>query len=145
MPKEELKAAFSEIASEQSAAIQAGLTKSECVLPEAEHHHQPENNADLPPLIDIFLNPSRKDELDDLAKTMKQRAFDFFSRSDMRLLYPQLFRLLWQSTLPCLASPGLDSYMLRECQLAGSKIPCHQIFTRLPTDSGKQWPDHFTT
>ena len=68
--------------------------------------------AELPP-IDIFVNPARKAELNSLAEGLMKSAADFFTNCDMRLLYPQLFRILWQSTLPCLTSPGMEDSMIR--------------------------------
>ena len=68
--------------------------------------------ADLPP-IDIFVNPARKSELRSLADGLIKSAADFFTNSDMRLLYPQLFRILWQSTLPCVAGEGVEHAMIR--------------------------------
>ena len=75
------------------------------------------------------------DKGDELVLAQKAAALSYFSSSDMARLYPELFKILWQSTLPCLAGSGLP-YMLRECSLAGASLPCHTIFTRVPTDSG---------
>ena len=62
----------------------------------------------------------------------------------MKTLYPELFRILWQSTLPCfkvklfiiilrihsIENPnqeeGVDDHLLLDCQLAGTKVdPFH--------------------
>ena len=104
------------MASEQSEAIQEGLVKRECITPAvgaaAATAAQPEAEADLPS-IDIFVNPARRAELTSLADGLMKSAADFFTNADMRLLYPELFRILWQSTLPCVAGEGVEHAMIR--------------------------------
>ena len=53
----------------------------------------------------------------------------------MQSLYPELFSLLWESTLPCYKSLENDN-MLLSCQLAGSEVNCSDLFTKVPTDTG---------
>ena len=47
-----------------------------------------------------------------------------------------LFRLLWESTLPCIEEENKDEHMLLSCELAGMKVNCSELFARVPTDSG---------
>ena len=55
----------------------------------------------------------------------------------MSKLYPNLFQLLWYSSLPCYHLPGLsDEFMVKKCQVAGRKIECSRIFRQVPTDIG---------
>ena len=54
----------------------------------------------------------------------------------MQSLYPDLFRILWESTLPCFGTPENEEHMLLSCQLAGSEVNCSDLFTKVPTDSG---------
>ena len=51
----------------------------------------------------------------------------------MLLLFPELFRILWFSTLPC--DQG-ENQMLLSCEVAGNKVNCSDLFTKVPTDSG---------
>ena len=53
------------------------------------------------PGIDIFLNPEKKDGKDQIVAQKQKVAKDYFDQSDMRSLYPKLFDVLWDSTLPC--------------------------------------------
>ena len=54
----------------------------------------------------------------------------------MTELYPNLFKILWESTLPCFEEDDLNNHMLAGCELGGEKISCSSVFTRIPTDSG---------
>ena len=58
------------------------------------------------PKIDIFLNPKKKEEVDAISEEKKRIAKTYFGKSDMKKLYPKLFQILWESTLPCF--PGLS-------------------------------------
>ena len=54
----------------------------------------------------------------------------------MQTLYPELFRILWESTLPCFSEENEEEHMMLSCQLAGVKVNCSDFFIRVPTDSG---------
>ena len=54
----------------------------------------------------------------------------------MQTLYPELFRILWESTLPCFKEENKEEHMLLSCELAGLEVNCSRIFTRVPTDTG---------
>ena len=58
------------------------------------------------PKIDIFLNPKKKEEVGAISEEKKGVAKTYFEKSNMKKLYPKLFQILWESTLPCL--PGLS-------------------------------------
>ena len=88
------------------------------------------------PAIDIFLNPAKEQAKEKLIKEKKEIANNYFKESDMQTLYPELFRLLWESTLPCFEEDNKEEHMLLSCELAGKKIHCSDIFTRVPTDTG---------
>ena len=87
------------------------------------------------PNIDIFLNPEKRAYKDFIIRRKKEIAKNYFEASDMRSLYPELFRALWFSTLPCFESKDKE-HMLLSCELAGSKVNCSELFKRVPTDSG---------
>ena len=88
------------------------------------------------PGIDIFLNPARKQERERIIEEKKNVAKTYFKESNMLSLYPELFRILWESTLPCFKEENKEEHMLLSCELAGKEVNCSDIFTRVPTDSG---------
>ena len=89
------------------------------------------------PAIDIFLNPEKKDQRDRIAHKKEKVLKDYFTSSDMRSLYPKLFDVLWDSTLPCFQEEGEDKdAMVLSCQLGGKQINCSNLFSRVPTDTG---------
>ena len=53
------------------------------------------------PKVDIFLNPEKEVDVEELSSQKKKIAKTYFDKSDMRKLYPKLFQILWESTLPC--------------------------------------------
>ena len=85
------------------------------------------------PSIDIFLNPAKKTHREDVVNKKQEIAKNYFKKADMRSLYPELFRILWESTLPCF---GSEDHMLVSCQLAGVEFNCSSLFSRVPTDTG---------
>ena len=53
------------------------------------------------PRVDIFLNPNKSEEVAAIAGKKQMVARNYFNKSNMKTLFPQLFQILWQSTLPC--------------------------------------------
>ena len=88
------------------------------------------------PNVDVFLNPAKEDFKEEVVKEKNEIAENYFSTVDMRSVYPELFRILWESTLPCFGAPRKEEYMLSSCQLAGSEVNCSDLFTKVPTDAG---------
>ena len=114
-------------------AVKNALKERTCI------HTTALNNSDLAPKhglpgIDIFLNPAKKYELKEIIKQTEGMAKKFFTSSDLKTMYAHLFRILWESTLPCFG-PGED-HMLVSCELAGSKVNCSNLFRKVPTDIG---------
>ena len=89
----------------------------------------------LPP-IDIFLNPARKEEQKEIIGEKKKIAKNYFQKSDMQALYPELFKILWYSTLPCFKEDNENEHMMISCEFAGLKANCSDFFTRVPSDTG---------
>ena len=104
-----------------------------CMKPETNDLTQ--DQALYLPAIDIFLNPAKEQEKEKLIRRKKDLAKDYFKESDMESLYPELFRILWLSTLPCFEEENKED-MLLSCELAGVEVNCSDIFTRVPTDTG---------
>ena len=71
-----------------------------------------------------------------IIQTKKDFAKNYIKASDMQTLYPELFRILWESTLPCFKENNKEEHMMLLCEMAGVEINCSDIFTRVPTDSG---------
>ena len=82
-------------------------------------------------MFDIFINPSKKSYKNDIIEKQQTKAKDYFKRSNMQSLYPNLFEILWYASLPCSPMQGLDTeFMIKSCELAGKKINCSKIFTK---------------
>ena len=81
----------------EAEAVKDVLSKKECIeVP----YDKKQNEAKLPK-VDIFLNPDKTGEADMIAAKKQDIARTYFQRSNMKKLFPELFRVLWQSTLPC--------------------------------------------
>ena len=84
------------------------------------------------PLVDLFINPSRAVTKNKLIENYKKRARDYFARTNMKELFPNLFRILWYSSLPCTEHPGFSQqYLLKTCTFAGNNVNCSDIFTKV--------------
>ena len=59
-------------------------------------------------------------------------------QEELSRAFPNLFRLLWKSTLPCYPSntSSESAHMLRQCWWRGEQINCSEIFTPVITDTG---------
>ena len=89
------------------------------------------------PMIDMFINPEKQSNMNQLVDELQKRAKEFFKNSDMADLYPNLFEILWYASLPCSHLEGLDeTFLIKSCELAGVPVDCFEIFTKIPTDSG---------
>ena len=64
--------------------------------------------------------------------------FITWSQEELALAYPNLFRLLWKSALPCSFDPLSEDpvFMLKKCTWQGKLVNCSDIFTPVITDSG---------
>ena len=89
------------------------------------------------PLIDIFINPEKAEMKKKIVQTQQNRSFEYFKDVNMTNLFPELFNLLWYSSLPCTKLPGLtQEFLLKSCHLAGESVVCSDYFTKVPTDIG---------
>ena len=115
------------------------ILKRACIQPETMETTTGTQMASKPklPSVDVFLNPEKEKYKEAIIQRKKEIAKNYFEASDMRSLYPELFRILWFSTLPCFGGENKDEeHMLLSCELAGLKVNCSHLFTRVPTDSG---------
>lgn len=60
----------------------------------------------------------------------------FFENADMAKAYPNLFKLLWFSNIPCFKKNVTSSYLLKKCLWQGKEHDCKDLFRQIPTDSG---------
>ena len=89
-----------------------------------------------PPLVDVFLNPVRQTEKRLVEEYMVNITRNLFYPPLPPSSFPHLFRLLRQTSLPCLPSGQNSAHMLLKCMWAGEEFDCGKIFTPVPTDSG---------
>ena len=59
-------------------------------------------------------------------------------QDELSAAFPNLFRLLWKSALPCSYDPLSEdsAYMLKKCTWQGNLVNCSDIFTPVITDYG---------
>ena len=119
---------------DSSQALEYMLQRRSCIKHDAKNSSQ--NLGSRFPDIDIFLNPERGEEKRAIIEKHKNIAKNYFSDTDMGSLYPELFRILWHSTLPCFKEENKEEHMMLSCELAGRAVNCSDIFTRVPTDIG---------
>ena len=53
----------------------------------------------------------------------------------MSTLFPELFHLLWFSSLPCTEGPT-EQVMAKSCKVGGLEVHCGDYFSKVPTDLG---------
>ena len=68
---------------------------------DASDGNERDSNTELPP-EDIFLNPAKSEMREQIVEWSQQEAREYF-QDDARMsaVFPELFRLLWHSSLPC--------------------------------------------
>ena len=97
-------------------------------------------NSDLPS-IDLFLNPSRAADLEELTTISKAKYKEKFE-SMTEKSYKGIIELLWYSANPCYDVKEFSSEflhaksMIKKCQWKGVDIKCSAIFKMAPTDQG---------
>ena len=109
------------------------LHSQTCILPKVPAPESERIEEATVPSIDIFINPAKKKEMGEVVKRKQDIAKNYFRTANMRTLYPHLFEILWESTLPCF---GESDSLLVSCELAGTNINCTDLFSRVPTDKG---------
>ena len=86
------------------AALAGVLHQRSCIQTNIESNETNIMSAPQLPGVDIFLNPAKEQERERIVKKKKDTAKNFFAKARMAFLYPELFRILWESTLPCVAT-----------------------------------------
>ena len=119
-------------------SVVSDALKRKCIATSANQNQTQSStpSAQLPG-IDIFLNPNKTDEKNEIVREKQKIARDYFDLTDMIALYPKLFNILWDSTLPCFGDGDEErESMLLSCEEEGKKVNCSKLFTRVPTDTG---------
>ena len=91
------------------------------------------------PNIDFLLNPGKKRQREDYEGYIMTRLVNFFEERNSSMLYPNLFRLLWYTKIPCFDLfnlTGDHAHVLKHCEWAGQPVPCGDLFQAIPTDVG---------
>ena len=102
---------------------------------------QPGGNQ-VPPNLDIFLNPDRVEEREHTVELQRQKYRERFSAMDTSASFDSMFELLWYSGNPCydvmdLTSDSLhQKSVIKQCLWKGDPINCSSVFTLTPTDRG---------
>ena len=101
-----------------------------------QQQNQTGTTANLP-LIDIFLNPEKNANKENLEAFFKNLSLSTFPTRQLSTIYPNLFRIMWYSGLPCFHQPDVTpGFLLKNCSWAGQDVDCRKIFETVPTDSG---------
>ena len=96
-------------------------------------------DGDQAPNIDFLLNPRKKRQREEYESYIMRRLVNFFEERNSSVLYPNLFRLLWYTKIPCLDLfnlTGDHAHVLKHCEWAGQPVPCGDLFQAIPTDVG---------
>ena len=97
---------------------------------------------ELLPNLDIFLNPARSQEREETVKLQRAKYLERFSAMDSAASFDSMFELLWYSGNPCYDVLGLTSDSLhqksvvKQCLWKGELVNCSSVFTLTPTDRG---------
>ena len=98
-----------------------------------------EETVDKLPNIDFLLNPKKKERREEYEDHVMMRLMNFFEERNSSILYPNLFRLLWYTKIPCFDLfnlTGDHAHVLKYCEFAGEAVPCEHLFQAVPTDVG---------
>ena len=113
----------------------AGMLHQKTCIESVKTSDNDSTSSELPP-VDIFLNPAKELYRENIITEKKGVAKNFFENANMRTLYPELFRILWDSTLPCFKEENEEEHMMLSCEVAGVEVNCSNLFIRVPTDTG---------
>lgn len=91
------------------------------------------------PSIDLFLNPAREQELEQLKEKAKANYLWSFQSLNTSS-YESVFELLWYSSNPCFDGFTSDTLhqksLIKQCLYKGMEVNCSSIFKMAPTDRG---------
>ena len=94
-----------------------------------------ETTSDIP-LIDLFINPSRSEELKTLKDTVIIPMEDYLNGLGI-VKTKKLLNILKYASQPCFPIHGISTdNMLKKCEVHGKQIDCKLIFQQVVTDMG---------
>ena len=91
-------------------------------------------------ILDMFLNPTKAETTQTRQNLHSGYIINYFETANMSTAYPNLFKLLWHSNIPCFGSNSnyTNAYLLKKCIWQGEEYNCSDLFQQVPTDSGTQ-------
>ena len=89
------------------------------------------------PLVDFYMNPKRKERINLKLEEYMKDVNKYYSKERLGKVFKHLFPLFWHTRLPCFDQPSISSAsVIRTCEVAGLKVNCSSLFTKVDTDSG---------
>ena len=79
-------------------------------------------------LLENFLNPNLSHGTDELKESFSNLTKHFFENADLATAYPNLFKLLWFSNIPCFKNNITDAFLLKKCFWNGKEQDCSDLF-----------------
>ena len=79
-------------------------------------------------LLENFLNPNLSHSTDELKESFSNLTKHFFENADLATAYPNLFKLLWFSNIPCFKNNITDAFLLKKCFWNGKEQDCSDLF-----------------
>ena len=83
--------------------------------------------------LDSLLDSMKKEQTANTVAHSRRTTRTSFQKLDMVKTFPQLFDLLWASTMPCLGSSSNPYQVIKSCRWKGKDIDCAAIFDVFPT------------
>ena len=112
------------------------LRQRKCIENQQLKNSRNFNTEKLPP-VDVFLNPNDKEYIQKIIESKISSTKQYFQTINMEKVYPNLFKLLWHSALPCFADENsFNNHLLKSCEIKGEKKDCRNIFKMVPSDVG---------
>ena len=106
----------------------------QCKLNSGKKKRQTDQYAGI--ILDMFLNPEKISKTEELRVHFSNLTKQFFDSAEMAIAYPNLFKLLWYSNIPCFKNSITDAFLLKKCIWQGVEYNCTDLFKQVPTDSG---------
>ena len=111
----------------------SSLLQSPCN--DIQYSGSPDTSDDLP-ILDLFINPNRADEIEHLQETLTSPIKDYIKTLD-DILLEKILNLIKFAAQPCFPIPGYSNKnLLKKCEMQGVEIDCAELFRQVITDSG---------
>ena len=90
-------------------------------------------------ILDFFLDPEKLNTTAGWQDYYRKLIKNYFESADIINAFPNLFKLLWHSNIPCFKNDKYNltaAYLLKKCLWQGKEYDCSDLFQQVPTDSG---------